>query len=157
MKQIDISTPKHPKTFALVDNADFEGLNQWKWHIIEGCKGKKYVTRTKQLKGKKTCFYMHRVVMATSKGLETDHINHDALDNRRSNLRVCTKSQNQHNRRPHSGTSKYKGVAWNGSKWAVYIAANGQQHYLGIYTSEEEAAEVYRKATKKYHGEFANV
>ncbi len=159
MKQIDISTPKYPKTFTLVDDADFEWLNQWKWCIVTGRTGIKYVTRTKQKNNKKTWFYMHRLIMNAPKGMETDHINHDGLDNRRCNLRICTKSQNLWNSRPSGKASKHKGVAWHtpGNKWVAHIAVDGKKYYLGLYNTELGAAEAYKRAAEKHHGEFVSV
>jgi hypothetical protein len=91
--------------------------------------------------------------------MEVDHWNHDGLDNRRENLRVCTKAQNNHNCRKHRWhngeytSSKYKGVCWNKTekKWMAYI----HRKTLGYFRTEEEAALAYNAAATRDFGEFA--
>ena len=81
----------------------------------------------------------------------------DGLDNRRCNLRVCTRSQNNMNERPRGGTSEFKGVSWDNaiSKWRPRIKHNGKQCYLGIFTDEIDAALAYDEAARIYFGPFA--
>lgn len=99
---------------------------------------------------------MHRVIMGTPEGMETDHRNHDGLDNRRCNLRICTKSQNQMNKRPSKGcASAFKGVTWYQGKWSANIRVKGKMKYLGRYASELKAAQAYNEAATEYFGEFA--
>jgi hypothetical protein len=92
-----------------------------------------------------------------------DHENHDPLDNRTSNLRVCSQSQNGANRGPdrrRAGTSsKYKGVSWSKSKnrWVAYIHVNGRTRYLGRSADEIEAARMYDRAALATWGEFARL
>jgi hypothetical protein len=89
---------------------------------------------------------------------QVDHRNRIRTDNRFKNLRSASKNQNQFNRTTSkNNTSGYKGVYWHaiGKKWCVNIAVNGKQIYLGLHTDIKKAAAAYRKAAKKYHGDFA--
>jgi len=103
---------------------------------------------------------MHRLIMGvTDRRVWTDHINHDGLDNRRANLRVCTNRQNQRNQRAQGvpKTSRYKGV-WFSTRehcWTAQIAVGDNRIHLGYFTSEESAAVAYDNAARKYFGEFA--
>ena len=104
---------------------------------------------------------MHQFIMMTKKGQDVDHINHDGLDNRRENLRICTRSENVCNKRPRGDSrSGYKGVYVrpNGGKFEAYIRKPNspkRKISLGWYETAEEAARVYDKAAKEYFGEFA--
>lgn len=87
-----------------------------------------------------------------------DHIDGDGLNNRLSNLRQATHSQNLCNRpKPASNSSGYKGVCWSkpAQKWQAQIFINGKAKYLGLYETAEDAHAAYQRAAPKYHGEFA--
>ena len=89
-----------------------------------------------------------------------DHINHNALDNRKANLRPATRTQNGQNRIKYNNrdySSKYKGVTChNGKKlWKAHIQANGRPLFLGSFSHEVQAAKAYDRAAKKYHRDFA--
>jgi hypothetical protein len=139
--------------FAIVDAADFEWLNRYKWHAQKG--GRTYYARSQE-NGK--MISMHRVITNAPKGLVVDHINHNGLDNRKANLRICTRTQNARNCLPYRiGVSKYKGVSWN-RKRKVFIAAisvGGKKQYLGGFKSEIAAAKAYDKKAKELFGRFA--
>ena len=135
---------------ALVDDEDFEYLNQWLW-TAQPNGSNYYALRYKHI-------WMHRVIMKTPKGMYTDHINHNGLDNRKANLRICSRSQNLRNQKlSKNNTSGYKGVHWkkNQRKWLSKISLNGTQLVLGLFTAKKEAAKVYNEAAKKYYGAFA--
>jgi hypothetical protein len=103
---------------------------------------------------------LHRVIMNPPLDLQIDHKNKDTLDNRRSNLRICTHSQNQMNRgKTRANTAGYKGVNLDKrrkrKKYRVRITANRKTHYLGSFEKPDDAGAAYKKAIKKHHGKFA--
>lgn len=148
MKQIPLTQGK----FALVDDADFGELTKFKWAYC------RYAYRREYRNGKGKTLYMHRVILNTPEGMDTDHINRDKLDNRRANLRICTHSQNEANtdlRR--NNTSGFKGVSFHRQtkKWEAKIMCNRQKVHLGLFNNIVLAALAYNAAAKKYHGGFA--
>lgn len=111
-------------------------------------------------------YYAHRVAWAIAyngwppKGWEIDHINGTPSDNRLSNLRLVTSSQNSLNRKVKLGnTSNYRGVTFNKQtqRWLAQVHHRGQNFFAGRYTSELEAAQAYDNMARKLHGEFANL
>ena len=146
--------------FAIVDDGDYDWLNQWKWCISSGG----YAIRVQHIgyfngKKKQKTFRMHRIIMNAPDDMDIDHINGNALDNRRCNLRICTISQNLCNQKKTRGKSKYLGVDWHkiAKKWRAAIQINKKRYYLGCFISEIDAARAYNEAAKKLHGEFARL
>jgi len=131
MKKIPLTRGK----FALVDDNDFDYLNFWKWC----CSTKGHAARGVWDSDKEHMILMHRVILNTPEGIETDHRNGNRLDNRRENIRFCTRSQNRANQRKTRGLSRFKGVVWrkDRSKWRVYITKNRKTMYIGLFDSEE--------------------
>ena len=154
MKDIELTQGK----VALVDDEDYEYLKQSKWYAHNQRDGECYAM------GGRGKIYMHRLIMGTPKGMYTDHINGNGLDNRKENLRVCTNAQNLMNR-PKSkiNTTGYKGVTISKYRDRIntYIRAqiniNGKNKFLGFHKTPELAAKAYNKAAIKYHGEFAQL
>lgn len=136
---------------CIVDNNMFDYLNQWKWTLE-----KRYAVR----KVKNKAIYMHRLVAKPSDGLEVDHINGNSLDNRKTNLRVCTHKQNcQNTKKQSNNTSGYKGVSFNKgkNKWKAYINIDRRQVFLGYHNEIKDAARKYNEAAIRYFGEFARI
>jgi hypothetical protein len=139
--------------FAVVDDQDYEWLNQWRWtaHLGPGGRVAAY-RKVGQNKGHMSRnLWMHRVILNAPTEAEVDHINGDSLDNRRENLRLATRAQNLRNRRTFKNSkSRYKGVVYNplNGKWKVIIN-------FGTFDSPEDAAQAYDEAIKKLFGKFA--
>ena len=139
--------------FALVDAEDYYRLSKFNWFATFS--GKTFYAGRKLAGG---TINMHRVIMAAPEGLFVDHIDHNGLNNRRSNLRLCTYKQNNCNTLPRKGcSSKYKGVSYSKDKkrFRVCIQHNKKSYFLGYFKDEIAAAKAYDKAAKKYFGEYA--
>jgi len=122
--------------------------------------GNNYFSYCKRIGKKTVSIYLHRLITNVPQNMEVDHINHDKLDNRRANLRICTRSQNLCNRvLSKRNTSGYKGVSWNKDeeKWQANITKNYKSRTIGLYNTLEEAYAAYCKAAKELHGEFARL
>jgi hypothetical protein len=146
---------------AIVDNEDYEWLSQWKWYAVKhrykyGVRW--YAIRAEYTNGQNARISMHREIAARAGLPFVDHRDRDGLNNRRKNLRPCTNSQNQANRKKTPGaSSRFKGVTWNKnlSKWQAQICCNGKASYLGVFATETEAARAYDAAAQERFGEFA--
>lgn len=142
---------------ALIDDDDFDFLSQWKWLFLTGRDKKTgYAARHKD-DSRTGWLLMHRVITKAPKGKFVDHINQDKLDNRKSNLRICTNAQNMMNRGLQSNSSSgFRGVSWNKQHngWKAYIKRKERQIYIGLYRTKEEAAKAYNQKAKEMFGEF---
>lgn len=154
MKEIKLTQGK----VALVDDEDYEFLNQWKWYAKKDSHifyAQSHIgTKRKEQKS----ITMHRLIMNVSAGIQIDHKDGNGLNNQKSNLRICTHQQNQMNRKSYIGRSKYKGVSiCKNGRISATIKVNGKNKHLGVFESEIEAAMFYDEAAKKYYGEYANL
>lgn len=144
MKEIKLTQNK----VALVDDEDFEFINQWKWYVAFLAKKKlPYAARMVYFPKKKT-IYMHRVVAKNESTLPTDHIDGNTLNNQKNNLRVVTHAENLHNTgKSKNNSSGYKGVSWSKSdkKWVAQIDINKVHYAIGKFVTIEEAVSEYGK------------
>jgi hypothetical protein len=160
---------------ALVDDVDYDWLNQWKWHAV-GCKKHGFYAaravsighyKVQDLLGlpRQKLLRMHRVIMNTPEGFEVDHKDRNTLNNQRYNLKNCTHGENQLNQ-GNWGKSKFRGVNLTPSKNAygkIYpritaqINIKGKIKHLGCFKTEEDAARKYDEVAKEIYGELANV
>ena len=143
--------------FAIIDDEDYDFLMKWRWRVRR-IGDTYYAYRNTHIAGGKCItIHMHRLIMKTPIDLVIDHKDHNGLNNQKSNLRNCTRSQNQMNRRG-SGSSKFIGVGWdkNRGKWQVLIKYDGRIHYLGRFDDEIMAAHIYDAKAIEVFGEFAN-
>ena len=104
--------------------------------------------------------YLHRWLLDAQPGQLVDHIDGNPLNNRRSNLRLATRSQNQANRRRNrTSRSRYKGVTWHQGqqRWMARIQVNGRRITIGYYADPLQAAYEYDAFARTYFGEYARV
>jgi len=145
---------------VLIDDEDFEKAQYIKWHRINK-NGSPYFSKSFRSKDNKYhSILLHRLIINAPHGKHVDHINGDTLDNRKSNLRICSRTDNNCNlKRRVDNTSGYKGVSFDKKKkkWAAYISKNKKRHFLGYFNTPKEAHKAYCKASKKYHGEFRRI
>ena len=142
--------------YALVDDSDYDRIMQHKWFINRSG----YAIRHVWTGERNVTEHMHRVVIGSAcEGLDVDHINGDPLDNRRSNLRVATRSQNMANARPHIDGTGYKGVTFDKrkNKYFARICKNYKTRFLGYYATAEAAAEAYNKAAVEAFGAYSRL
>lgn len=160
--------------FAQVDDEDYEWLNQWKWYA-QKAENTYYARRAICIsKGKCKNIKMHRLIMNTSRDELVDHRDHNGLNCQRSNLRNCTDTQNNRNRKVTKSkfTSDYLGVSVlvnsyiskTGIVRKYYIASmsiNKKSKHLGTFPftpeGEIEAAKCYDNAAKELYSEFVNL
>jgi HNH endonuclease len=152
MKEIKLTRGK----IALVDDADFESLNSRKWYAAKD-RHTFYASANDYSGQKRVEKRMHWVIMGKPpKGYIVDHKDRNGLNNQRGNLRICTRGQNNANRKAW-GKSKFLGVTFLKGRNRPYWEVRIKGKYLGAFKDEKEAAMAYNKAAVEVHGEFANL
>jgi hypothetical protein len=141
---------------ALIDDADAELVSDYAWYSFS-VRRVEYVAADQG--GKR--IYLHRLIARPAEGQEVDHINCDGLDNRRSNLRVCSHAQNLANQRHQEREtySRHKGVTYDKrrGKWLAQAKARKIHYNLGTFKSEDDAARAYNAFAVNAFGEFARL
>jgi hypothetical protein len=160
MKEIPLTQGK----VALVDDADFEFLNQWKWYAMLNKRVWYAVRDVRTSDGSRRLEQMHQILIPSP---QVDHRDHDGLNNQRANLRACSVRQNGANKRRwlSKTTSRFKGVFERKNRrtgepngqYRAQIRVDYKLHNLGTFGTEYEAAQVYDAAAKEHFGEFAHL
>jgi len=154
MKKIKLTQNK----YTLVDNEDFEVFNKYTWCAVKDGNTFYAQKTTSKKDGSTTTVRLHREIMKPPKELMIDHIDRDGLNNRRSNLRFCTNTQNQMNScKNKNNTSGFKGVYIDKGKFRSRISFNGRRIHLGFFDTREKAGEAYQDACVEFYGKFANL
>lgn len=145
---------KIKKYEIIIDDEDFDKINKYRWACSIHKKGRIYFyARPENIS-------MHRLIMGFPNGMDVDHINSNWLDNRKSNLRICSRSQNNYNNRMSiRNRSGLKGVCWDKEhgKWRAQIKIGNKQKYLGLFKNKEDAWKVYKKEVIEVRGEYVNL
>jgi hypothetical protein len=136
--------------FATVDAADYEEISKYKWSASRV--GNKVYAQAR-INGRTVA--MHRFLVCPPKGHQVDHIDGNGLNNCRSNLRICTAGQNQANRRPRPGSSRFVGVTRRGDRWEAWITHRGKWYSLGYHADEVDAAKARDRKAVGLHGMYA--
>lgn len=142
---------------AIVDAEDVELISGYAWYE-EKSRHTSYAACTTGGRSTKTRTKMHRLILGAGHGEVVDHINGNGLDNRKSNLRIATHSQNQINRAsPSNNKSGFKGVIYckQTGRWRAELRAYGKWVWIGRFDTPEEAARAYDATAREYFGEFA--
>lgn len=151
MKQIKL---KNSNLYFIIDEEDYNLVSRYTWYLAKRHKNYYVITGSGNNK-----ILLHRLILnVIERNIHVDHINHDGLDNRKLNLRICSNTENRRNQRKRKNTSsKYKGVYWDKSKkkWAVIVTFEKKKYFLGRFNDEIDAAKCYNEFAKKYHKEFA--
>lgn len=145
---------------AIIDEADLPLVGSRAWTLSPArSPSTSYVVASTTLNGETTVPRLHRVILGAKPGQSVDHINGNGLDNRRSNLRICTHAENMRNRRRnYNNKSGYKGVTPDrNGRYRVNIGIDGKFIALGCYASPEEGAWAYDRAAVEHFGPFARL
>ena len=167
MKTLTIESKTHGTHHVLLDDEDYDRvIAEGKWHIHKSYRreGVFYVERStpRYKNGKRKTIGLHRFIVDAPKGKMVDHINGDGRDNRKENLRICTRAENTRNcNTPPRGTVGYHGVRYlsqtQAKRYHARIKFQGKVESAGVFFTVEEAAMEYDKLAKELHGEFATL
>jgi hypothetical protein len=151
MKEISLTRGK----VAIVDEEDFDLLNVRHWRVINFEKSNTYAATVIN----KKIVFMHRLLMKNNDTMLVDHINGNGLDNRKTNLRYCTHSQNMRNRKlSYNSSTGFKGVHnCSNGRYRVQITFNNKRISIGRFDDILFAAKAYDDTARKLFGEFAKL
>lgn len=158
MKQIPLIHNK----FALVDDEDFDLISKYRWVILKSgyAINSTYIRGSGRKNQKQLQIFMHKLIMNQQKGIIVDHINGNKLDNRKENLRIATKTQNNYNKtKTPNSSSIYKGVYWDKKYkfWASEITVNYKKYFIGYFNNELHAGMAYDIWARECQEDFAKL
>lgn len=154
MKEIKLRGKNSNGRYALVSDEDYESVSTCKW-FVNNVGGLSYAVTYKNNSG----ILMHRFILNPHSSAIIDHKDRNPLNNQRDNLRLCTQSQNQKNRKPNiNSSSAFKGITkTQQGKWRVRVTIDGVRTNFGTFSDEIEAVKMYDRVAKKYYGEYGYI
>lgn len=162
MKKLEIKTRKNENVFIIMDDEDYDIFSKYKIHVRNTTYRKdlsfyKYFGVSYKYKNPYNTQLLHRLIMCVwDKNLFVDHINHNTLDNRKDNLRVCTKSENNRNRSHPNNFLGIKRIKYKDTfYYLAQIRHNGKRFYSKTVKTEKEAAILYNEMAVKMHKDYA--
>jgi hypothetical protein len=157
--EVIIDSPTYGYFNLLIDKDDYDKVKKYRWNINK-CWNKNtnltphFYAGCIDRENNNSSLLIHRYIMSAPRNMVVDHINGNTLDNRKSNLRVVTQSQNRQNYKGvnPNNTSGHIGVTWDktNNKWFAHIRVNWKQKNLGLYDNIEDAIDARRKGEEKY-------
>lgn len=143
--------------FAIIDEEDYNIISKYGWFYHpnnwpDTKEGYACATKRENITNKPKTLRMHKLILNCPKGMEIDHINRNKLDNRKCNLRICTKSENRHNVGVRSNsTSGIKGISFHKltNKWQARIQINKKRITIGLFDNKNIALQEYKKYINK--------
>ncbi|MFN7608169.1 MAG: HNH endonuclease [Ralstonia sp.] len=145
---------------AVIDAVDIPLVAGFGWFAIVNGRTVYAARNVSLASGKRRMMGMHRMLMGDPTGVQIDHRDGNGLNNRKTNIRIATPAQNQHNqRRRRDNTSGLKGVTWHkaSAKWQARVWSGGKRIYLGLFDTPEAAHDMYAEAVCRFHGEFGRL
>lgn len=136
---------------AVVDAQDFARFGRFRWFASESSPGRFYAAR----RSGPRFLYLHREILGVARGAQVDHEDRDGLNNRRSNLRAATQTQNNANQARRASQSGFKGVWPTKCGFATHIRKAGVRYYVGHFKTADDAARAYDSAARSLFGRFA--
>lgn len=154
MKEIPLTQGK----VALVDDADFEAVNAFKWCAHKHKQLFHALRKLPRVNGKQKDLYMHTFLLPEAGPI--DHRDGDGLNNQRFNIRPATHKENQRafRHKKQGLSSLFRGVSWHTAhhKWIARIRVDGKLKHVGYFETEADAARAYDTAARRYFGDFAS-
>lgn len=139
---------------TLIDQADLPRVSEHSWWLNISSAGRPYAAG-RPLGHRGGLVYLHRFILGPAQDQPVDHVNGNGLDNRRSNLRLCSANDNAANCAFQIGQAGFRGVSASGSRWRAQIAHEGRKRYLGTFETPVDAALAYDDTARKLFGDFA--
>lgn len=157
--KILLESSKFGNKECIIDTEDYDKIKKFRWYILHNIKGHSFYAITNIYKNKKRLgLLLHRVIMSPPKEVLIDHVNHNGLDNRKNNLRLCTHQENSRNCKKYkSNKNIFKGVRQRNElkKWQARLKFNDKTIHLGSFDDPIQAAKAYNEKAKELFGEFS--